>query len=124
LDLILGEASISRPVGGASVMLAQIERLKIIATSPNISMRFLAFSRGPHPGMGSAFTILQFSDPLIPDLLYLESDDREMVTREDYEEIALYKERFVTLTELSSSPDDFNMEVDQVSRYRYSERSE
>jgi transcriptional regulator with XRE-family HTH domain len=119
LDFIIGEAALSRPVGGNAVMLAQIEKLKTMTTRKNIRLRLLPFSKGPHVGMGSAFTILQFRDADLPDLVYLESVDKESTVRDDKDEVAKYNERFVLLGDLAGSPDQFPSQLDDIAGYRF-----
>ncbi|MCO1657878.1 helix-turn-helix domain-containing protein [Pseudonocardia humida] len=120
LDFILGEATISRPVGrGSGIIKSQIERLKVLADHPNITLRFLPFSAGLFRGMGDAFTVLEFRDPEVPDLVYLESADRDSVWRDEKNEIARYAERFGMLQELASPPEDFVSQITAVARNRF-----
>jgi len=114
LDFIIGEASVSRPIGGKGVMLDQIEHLKKVSTRANVTLRFIPFAVGAHPGMGSAFTILQFSDPDLPDLVYLESVDKESIIREDQDEVRRYGERFIKLTEIASSAEEVPSILDRL----------
>lgn len=113
LDVIIGEAAVSRPTGGKRVMREQIERLKELARHPKVTLQLLPFARGPHRGMGSAFTILQFTDDDLPDLLYLEGADKESITRDDRDAVASYGERFVELKELSADG-DLDAQLDEL----------
>jgi Domain of unknown function (DUF5753) len=88
LEFILGEAAVSRAVGGPRVMLHQLERLKQLAARPDISLQVLQFDLGAHPRMGETFTILEFADENLDDLIYLENAGRESVSREDPDLIA------------------------------------
>jgi len=72
LNFILGEAALGRPVGGEDVMREQIAHLLELTKVDGISVLLLPLSAGAHRGMGGAFTVLQFDDPLLSDLLYLE----------------------------------------------------
>lgn len=119
LDFIIGEAAVSRPIGGNAIMLGQLEKLKTMAAHKNIRLRLLPFSKGAHVGMGSAFTILQFRDPDLPDLVYLESIDKESTVRDDKEEVAKYNERFVDLGELAGTPEQFASQLDDIAGYRF-----
>jgi transcriptional regulator with XRE-family HTH domain len=70
--LVLGEAAVSRAVGGRRVMTRQLERIKEMGARPGISIQILPFSAGAHPKMGGgAFVILEFEDEDLDDLLYL-----------------------------------------------------
>jgi transcriptional regulator with XRE-family HTH domain len=115
LEFILGEAAVSRAVGGREVMLHQLEQLKELAAHPGISLQILPFEAGAHPRMGEAFTILEFPDENLDDLIYLENPGRETVNREDPELIAAYRGDFETLQELASPIDEFAAVIDRIS---------
>jgi hypothetical protein len=102
LNFILGEAALSRPVGGDDIMREQIAHILELADVEGISVLLLPFAAGPHRGMGSAFTILQFEDPLLPDLLYLENAEQESISRDEVGYIQRYLEIFVELQIMST----------------------
>lgn len=120
LQFVLGEASVSRPVGGRGVMLRQLERLKDLAARPGISIQVLLFSSGAHPRMGGAFTILEFGDRDLDDLLYLENAGGESTSRDDAELIAAYRRDFLVIQEMASKKDDFIKLIDDIITTRYS----
>jgi transcriptional regulator with XRE-family HTH domain len=118
LQFILGEAAVSRAVGGRGVMRHQLDKLKELAERPGISLQVLPFSVGAHPRMGEAFTILEFADDL-DDLLYLENADRESTSREstsreEPELISDYRRDFVALQDLASEADNFADVIDRI----------
>ncbi|MGK5499626.1 helix-turn-helix domain-containing protein [Streptomyces sp. URMC 125] len=87
LWMVLDEQVLRRPVGGAGVMRAQIDRLIEESTRPNISVQIMPFEAGPHPGMFGPFQLFRFSYPELPDVVYTESltgavyiDERPEVT--------------------------------------------
>ncbi|MCA1602061.1 MAG: helix-turn-helix domain-containing protein [Acidobacteria bacterium] len=120
IDFIIGEASVSRPIGGDSVMRAQIENLKKIAKHKKVALRLMPFSKGAHPGLGSAFTILEFKDPDLPDLVYLESADHESIVRDDQAEVDRYNRRFAELLDLADPPEDLPATLDEIAKQRFS----
>jgi transcriptional regulator with XRE-family HTH domain len=69
---VVDEAALRRPVGGARVMRAQLERLIEATKLPNVTLQVLPFKVGAHPAMVGAFSILRFADRELPDLVYLE----------------------------------------------------
>lgn len=69
---VVDEAALRRPVGGAKVLGAQIERLIEAANLPNVTLQVLRFGVGAHAAMIGAFSILRFADREIPDVVYLE----------------------------------------------------
>ncbi|GAA1809810.1 helix-turn-helix domain-containing protein [Planosporangium flavigriseum] len=73
LVTVLGEGALTRPVGGAAVLEAQIAHLRQVARRDNIEIKVLPWSVGAHAAMAGAFRILDFDDPDDPDVVYLES---------------------------------------------------
>jgi len=80
LDVILNEAVLHRPVGGAEVMAEQLEHLLEVTQRANVSVRILPWSAGVHGGMAaSAFSMLDFptdphtGEPLEPPLAYVDT---------------------------------------------------
>jgi transcriptional regulator with XRE-family HTH domain len=85
---VVDEAALRRPIGGAEVMRAQIERLIEATHQPNVTLQVLPFAVGGHAAEGGAFTILRFPEPDLPDAVYVEQltsalylDKREDVDR-------------------------------------------
>ncbi|MBC6462910.1 helix-turn-helix domain-containing protein [Actinomadura sp. HBU206391] len=83
---VVDEAVLRRPLGGPEVMRAQLEHLAEMAALPNITLQVVPFDRGGHAAAGGPFTILRFSEPDLPDVVYLEQlssalylDDRDDV---------------------------------------------
>ncbi|MFR9732075.1 helix-turn-helix domain-containing protein [Saccharopolyspora sp. MS10] len=68
---VIDESVLHRPIGGAEVLLEQIDHLLDITTLPSISLQVLPFDLG-RSGAEGAFTILRFAEQEIPDIVYLE----------------------------------------------------
>lgn len=61
LQVALNESVLRRPVGGAEVMAAQLDRLAETSELPNVSLRVVPFAAGFHPGiLSGSFNILRF----------------------------------------------------------------
>jgi transcriptional regulator with XRE-family HTH domain len=61
LQVALRESVLRCPVGGATVMAAQLDRLAEMSELPNVSIRVVPFAVGLHPGMMSGpFEVLRF----------------------------------------------------------------
>jgi hypothetical protein len=103
--LVLDEAALRRAAGGPEVMKAQLNHLVEMAQRPNITLQVLPFSRGAHPGMGSAFTILTFPWPTDPGVVYVESGWSAGVYLEEPHEIEDHRLIFERLCDLSLDPD-------------------
>ena len=69
---IMDEAALRRPVGGVTVMRAQLLRLAEVAELPNVTLQVVPFQAGGHDAAGGSFTILRFSEPDVPDVVYIE----------------------------------------------------
>ena len=118
LRFVIGEAAVSRVVGGHGVMHHQLERLKDLAARPQISLQILLFEAGAHPRMGEAFTVLEFPDENLDDLIYLEDAGRESVSREDPELTAAYLSDFAILQRLAIPSSDFAATIDKIAAMR------
>jgi transcriptional regulator with XRE-family HTH domain len=121
LIFIIGETAFSRPAGNDDVMREQIAHLLEMSKLDGVSIYILPFAAGVHRAMGGAFTVLQFKDPELPDLLYLENAVGERATDEDKEEISKYLELFAELQEMSSEYESAEKLVEQI-RQQYNER--
>jgi transcriptional regulator with XRE-family HTH domain len=70
--LIMDEAAVRRPHGGAEVMRAQLGHLIDMARLPHITLQVVPFSRGGHAGASGSFSILRFTERDLPDIVYIE----------------------------------------------------
>jgi transcriptional regulator with XRE-family HTH domain len=124
LHFILGEAALSRAVGGRRVMMRQLERIRELGTHPGISLQVLPFSAGAHPRIGGAFTILQFADENVDDLLYLENAGGERSVREEPEVLADYYEAFAILEGLATRPEGLADALDKLEAQRFKDTAD
>jgi transcriptional regulator with XRE-family HTH domain len=61
LHVVLNESILRRPVGGADVMSAQLQRLAEVSDLPNITLKVMPFEIGMHAGiMSGPFVVLEF----------------------------------------------------------------
>jgi transcriptional regulator with XRE-family HTH domain len=60
LHVLLDEAAVQRPVGGPSVMAAQLRHVIIAAERPSITVQVLPLHLGAHEGAGGSFVLLEF----------------------------------------------------------------
>jgi transcriptional regulator with XRE-family HTH domain len=72
LWVALDEAALRRPLGDQTVQQAQLLHLIEMAQRPNITLQIVPFDVGAHAAAGGPFTILRFSEPDLPDIVYLE----------------------------------------------------
>ena len=69
---VLDEGALRRPVGGPQVMRAQLNHLAEMARLRHVTIQVVPFDRGGHAAAGGSFTVLRFSEPEVPDVVYLE----------------------------------------------------
>ena len=122
LYFILGETALSRTVGDDDIMREQITHVLELSKLDGVSVLLVPFSAGAHRGMGGAFTVLQFEDPLLPDLLYLENAERESVSRDEEGEIKRYLELFVELQTMATKSGSLPEHAKRILRERFHEQ--
>lgn len=71
VKILLGEASLHRPVGGDDVLREQLRHLIATARLSSVSIRILPFSAGAHCAIGVGFVFLRLKTPNIT-RVYLE----------------------------------------------------
>jgi transcriptional regulator with XRE-family HTH domain len=105
LDVVINEGALRRVVGGREVMCGQLRRLLEASELPHVALRVLPFEAGAHPGVDGSFTVLEFSDPGDPRIVYL-----EQMTDSDYldglREIAAYRYAHERLRAAALPPND------------------
>ena len=105
LFFILDEAATRRLIGGKDVMRRQLRRMTEMAARPHVTVEVVPFSAGVHPGLQGSFVIQEFPDPADDDVLYLESPQGEVISRDDPDLILHYREVFEELRCLSLGPE-------------------
>jgi transcriptional regulator with XRE-family HTH domain len=70
---ILGEAVLRQRVGGSEVMRGQLRHIREMATRPNITIQVLPFSAGASTGMYSPYVVLEFPQPGLGKVVFLEN---------------------------------------------------
>ncbi|MEO7193654.1 MAG: helix-turn-helix transcriptional regulator [Pseudonocardiaceae bacterium] len=68
---VVDEAALWR-LDGRSAMQEQIRHLIEVADLPNVTLQVIPFYAGAHVAVGGPFSILRFSEPDLPDIVYLE----------------------------------------------------
>ncbi|MET7566913.1 DUF5753 domain-containing protein [Streptomyces sp. NPDC005492] len=72
LHIVLDEAALRRPYGSREVMRGQLQHLIDMSERENVRLQIMPFSFGGHSGACGAFTILNFPDPGLSDVVYVE----------------------------------------------------
>ena len=101
---IVDEAALRRQVGGQAVMRTQLRRLLDAVELPNITFQVIPFDVGAHAGMPGSFVFLQFAEPAIPDVIYVDSMAGELFLEEEGD-VRRYRLVFEHLRAVAASPD-------------------
>jgi hypothetical protein len=110
---IVDEGALMRQVGGQDVMRDQLEHLLIAAELDTVTLQVLPFLAGKHPGVDGSFSILSYSAPGDPDLVYVECQfNRLELTKES--EIERASVRFECLQTMALSPPDTVALIEEV----------
>ena len=72
-----------------------------------------------HRGMGSAFTVMQFNDPELPDLLYIEDAERESISRDEAGDIKRYLDLFIELQRMADKSGGFAEQIERIRGERF-----
>jgi transcriptional regulator with XRE-family HTH domain len=82
---IIDEAVLYRPVGGEDVMHEQLDRLADAASQRHrhITLQVIPFATGAHAGMNGSFAVLEFGDPAVSDVVYIESQAGDLFLERD-----------------------------------------
>jgi transcriptional regulator with XRE-family HTH domain len=100
---VLDEAVIRRPVSGATVMKAQLDRLVESAELPNVTIQVVPGHKGAHPGLGGAFSLLEFEED--DSVVYVDSPAGNLYL-EKKQVVRRFQKRFDTLRALALDPEE------------------
>lgn len=70
--LVIDEAALRRPMGGAAGMRAQIAWLLEVSAMPHVTIQVMPFAAGCHAGVGGPVAVLRPPGGELPDVVYLE----------------------------------------------------
>jgi hypothetical protein len=115
LAVVVDEGVLRRPVGGQTVMRAQLRRIVEFANLPSVELRVLPTAVGAHLGMASAFSVLRFPDPEDSDIAYLEHVAGSLQMEKE-DEVRTCKLTFDRLREQSLDADESTAFIEQVMR--------
>jgi transcriptional regulator with XRE-family HTH domain len=73
LSVVLGEGVVHQRVGDPKVMAEQLHFLAGVGDLPNVTIQVLPYAADAHGAMTGPFVILGFSEPIDPDVVYLEN---------------------------------------------------
>ncbi|MBT8224983.1 MAG: helix-turn-helix domain-containing protein [Dactylosporangium sp.] len=103
--VVLDEAALRRPVGGAAVMHQQLRYLILMARRPNVVLQVLPFACGAHPGMDGTFTILRYEESTGQSVVFTDNAVGGTLLEKD-EELQRYAFVFGLIQACSLTPDE------------------
>ena len=103
LRVLLDDAVLRRPVGGAEVMAAQRRRLLADADRPAVTLQVLPVDGGAHAGMDGPFTIFGFPAAAERDVVALDSA-ADALYLENPEDVGRYRRVFQRLLPAALTP--------------------
>ncbi|MEU8569425.1 helix-turn-helix transcriptional regulator [Streptomyces pathocidini] len=101
--LVLDEAALHRPYGGAEVMRGQLLHLIEASERPNLTLQVMPFDFGGHAGESGAFSLLRFPESDLSDVVYLEQLTSALYL-DKREEVAHYERAMRRLHDGSLGP--------------------
>ena len=104
ISVVLDEAVLHSAVGGAAVMRAQLERMIEATKIHNVTIQVIPYNVGAHPAMDSAFTILEFAQP-VPSVVYVEGLVGHLYLDRP-QDVARYERVFDHLKSFALNPQD------------------
>jgi transcriptional regulator with XRE-family HTH domain len=102
-QVILDEAALCRVVGSTEIMSVQLQHMLAVAQEPNITVQVIPFSRGAHAGMEGTFVILEYSEGVYQDLVFVENAVGGLFLEKDVD-LERYRTLFTILQETALSP--------------------
>ncbi len=119
IHVVIGEASLLRPVGGPKVMREQLRDLIELDERESINLYALPLSSGPHRAMGQAFTVLQFGDDEFDDALYLEDGNLRVNAEDKPEEIFRFLRIYNEIQQMAEETGPFKDHADRITETLY-----
>lgn len=96
VNMVLDEAVLYRPVGGAKVMSGQLSRLLNDSARPNVTLQVLPYSTGAHRSVSGSFVVLAFADSNDHDLVYIEGHVGDLYIEKE-QDVEVYRGIFAEL---------------------------
>jgi transcriptional regulator with XRE-family HTH domain len=102
---LIDEAVFRREVGGAGLMAAQIEKVLELAENPSVTIQFVPFDSGAYSIADIMFTILDFGQPEMPPLVFVEG----LISHQYYDradDVVRFREALENIRDSALSPRD------------------
>jgi transcriptional regulator with XRE-family HTH domain len=101
--LLLDEAVLRRPVGGAALMAAQLKKILDLANSGKLTVQVVPFSAGAYSVAEISFTLLEFSKTMLSPVVFVEG----LIANQYYErevDVARFRESLENIRDAALNP--------------------
>jgi len=106
VDIVMDESVLHRVVGSPPVMREQLHCLVRSARRPNVSVRVVRFSTGPHPALAEgAFSLFRFRREIDPDVVNIEGSVTDLYV-EQPDQVEVYRRLLDGLRDTALDPHD------------------
>ncbi len=113
LDVVLDESVLRRQVGEPEVMRGQLAHLVEMAARPNIMLRVLPLTAGPHLALTGVFTIVRLPEKFAFEIVFVENMTSDLFI-EDENDVHRYSLAFGRLLELALEEDKSIALISQI----------
>jgi transcriptional regulator with XRE-family HTH domain len=111
--LLLDEAVLRRPVGGPTLMAAQLEKILKLSSAGAVTVQIIPFEVGAYFVGDISFTLLEFGEPFLSPIIFVEG----MAGSQYYErpvDVALYRESIEQIRDSALTPRDSLQRLDDM----------
>ncbi|WP_243653662.1 helix-turn-helix domain-containing protein [Pseudonocardia endophytica] len=112
---VVDETALRRPLPGVDAMRRQLRHLAEMSEAPSVELRIVPFRAGMHPAAGGAFSILDFADPELPPIVYLEHLTSALYL-DKHADVDRYDEAMRRLCEISVCPEGAPAVLERIGR--------
>jgi transcriptional regulator with XRE-family HTH domain len=111
--ILLDETALHRPAGGPRVMAAQLDKLVKYQQEDKVTIQVIPFDIGPPPVAESNFVLLDFADPILTSVVFVEG----LTTNQLFErksDLDRYREAVEHLRDSALSPRDSVTRITEI----------
>lgn len=110
---LIDEAMLHRQVGGPSVMKAQLEKMLSVMREDRAAVQVIPYEVGAYGAIDSNFQYLEFSDTMLPDLVFVEGLASHLYLDRS-EDLERYREALDYLRDEALNPRDSAKKIEEI----------
>ncbi|HEY0640488.1 MAG TPA: helix-turn-helix transcriptional regulator [Pseudonocardiaceae bacterium] len=117
--MVVDEAAVRRWIGGPAVMIEQLLQLGKMAELEHVHLRVLPFTAGAHAWLNTSVSLLEFDDPSLDDMVFVDDMDSEVQSGGDDDTVPGYLAAFDHLVQQTMPAEDgLSLIADELRRLR------